>query len=418
MEKNILEYLSDSFVENIEKIIEPQFKIEEKIEYINSKKVLESFKKFKISEAHLQGTTGYGYGDMGRDTLEMIFADIFKAEDALVRSQFISGTHTIATTLFGLLRPGDIALSINGKPYDTLDETLGIRENPSSLKAFGVKYEQIDLIDNKFDLKSIKERVMKNDIKVIMIQRSRGYSYRNAFTIEELEEVMKTIREVNNTAIIMVDNCYGEFTETKEPIEVGADVIVGSLIKNIGGAIASTGGYIVGKKDLIELISDRYSAPGLGKEGGASFDHNRKFYQGLFMAPHIVCEAKKIGIFTSKLLTEIGLETEPKFDAVRSDIVQMIKFNEPEKLIKFCQGIQNYSPIDSQVVPMPWDMPGYDSQVIMASGSFTSGSSIELSCDGPVRPPYVAYLQGGVTYAYGKMAVIEAIKKAFENTEE
>lgn len=418
MENNILEYLSDSFVENIEKIIEPQFKIEEKIEYINSKKVLESFKKFKISEAHLQGTTGYGYGDMGRDTLEMIFADIFKAEDALVRSQFISGTHTIATTLFGLLRPGDIALSINGKPYDTLDETLGIRENSSSLKAFGVKYEQIDLIDNKFDLKSIKERVMKNDIKVIMIQRSRGYSYRNAFTIDELEEVMKTIREVNNTAIIMVDNCYGEFTETKEPIEVGADVIVGSLIKNIGGAIASTGGYIVGKKDLIELISDRYSAPGLGKEGGASFDHNRKFYQGLFMAPHIVCEAKKIGIFTSKLLTEIGLETEPKFDAVRSDIVQMIKFNEPEKLIKFCQGIQSYSPIDSQVVPMPWDMPGYDSQVIMASGSFTSGSSIELSCDGPVRPPYVAYLQGGVTYAYGKMAVIEAIKKAFENTEE
>lgn len=418
MEKNILEYLSDSFVENIEKIIEPQFKIEEKIEYINSKKVLESFKKFRISEAHLQGTTGYGYGDMGRDTLEMIFADIFKAEDALVRSQFISGTHTIATTLFGLLRPGDIALSINGKPYDTLDETLGIRENPSSLKAFGVKYEQIDLIDNKFDLKSIKERVMKNDIKVIMIQRSRGYSYRNAFTIEELEEVMKTIREVNNTAIIMVDNCYGEFTETKEPIEVGADVIVGSLIKNIGGAIASTGGYIVGRKDLIELISDRYSAPGLGKEGGASFDHNRKFYQGLFMSPHIVCEAKKIGIFTSKLLTEIGLETEPKFDAVRSDIVQMIKFNEPEKLIKFCQGIQSYSPIDSQVVPMPWDMPGYDSQVIMASGSFTSGSSIELSCDGPVRPPYVVYLQGGVTYAYGKMAVIEAIKKAFENTEE
>ncbi len=418
MEKNSLEYLSDSFVENIEKIIKPQFKIEEKIEYINSKKVLESFKKFKISEAHLQGTTGYGYGDMGRDTLEMIFADIFKAEDALVRSQFISGTHTIATTLFGLLRPGDIALSINGKPYDTLDETLGIRENPSSLKAFGVKYEQIDLIDNKYDLKSIKERVMKNDIKVIMLQRSRGYSYRNAFTIEELEEVIKTIREVNNTAIIMVDNCYGEFTETKEPIEVGADVIVGSLIKNIGGAIASTGGYIVGKKDLIELISDRYSAPGLGKEGGASFDHNRKFYQGLFMAPHIVCEAKKIGIFTSKLLTEIGLETEPKFDAVRSDIVQMIKFNEPEKLIKFCQGIQSYSPIDSQVVPMPWDMPGYDSQVIMASGSFTSGSSIELSCDGPVRPPYVAYLQGGVTYAYGKMAVIEAIKKAFENTEE
>lgn len=404
----------ENLVEKVEKEIELQFKKEEEIEYINSQKVLNAFRKFRISEAHLQGTTGYGYGDMGRDTLEMIFADIFKAEDALVRSQFISGTHTIATTLFGLLRPNDIVISINGKPYDTLDETLAIRENPSSLKAFGVKYEQIDLINNKFDLLAIKERVAKNDIKVIMLQRSRGYSYRNAFTISELEEVIKTIREVNKTAMIMVDNCYGEFTETKEPIEIGADVIVGSLIKNIGGAIASTGGYIVGKKDLVELISDRYSAPGLGKEGGASFDHNRKFYQGLFMSPHIVCEAKKIGIFTSRLLEELGFETEPKFDAVRSDIVQMIKFNDPEKLIKFCQGIQSYSPIDSQVVPMPWDMPGYDSQVIMASGSFTSGSSIELSCDGPVRPPYVAYLQGGTTYAYGKMAVIEAIKRVVE----
>lgn len=404
----------EDLIEKVEKEIELQFKKEEKIEYINSKKVLESFRKFRISEAHLQGTTGYGYGDMGRDTLEMIFADIFKAEDALVRSQFISGTHTIATTLFGLLRPNDIVLSINGKPYDTLDETLGIRENPSSLKAFGVKYEQIDLINNKFNLSEIKERVAKNDIKVIMLQRSRGYAYRNAFTIAELDEVIKTIREVNNTAIIMVDNCYGEFTEEKEPIEIGADVIVGSLIKNIGGAIASTGGYIVGRKDLIELISDRYSAPGLGKEGGASFDHNRRFYQGLFMSPHIVCEAKKIGIFTSKLLEELGFETEPKFDAVRSDIVQMIKFNDPEKLIKFCQGIQSYSPIDSQVVPMPWDMPGYDSQIIMASGSFTSGSSIELSCDGPVRSPYVAYLQGGTTYAYGKMAVIKAIERIME----
>lgn len=404
----------EDLIEKVEKEIELQFKKEEKIEYINSKKVLESFRKFRISEAHLQGTTGYGYGDMGRDTLEMIFADIFKAEDALVRSQFISGTHTIATTLFGLLRPNDIVLSINGKPYDTLDETLGIRENPSSLKAFEVKYEQIDLINNKFNLSEIKERVAKNDIKVIMLQRSRGYAYRNAFTIAELEEVIKTIREVNSTAIIMVDNCYGEFTEEKEPIEIGADVIVGSLIKNIGGAIASTGGYIVGRKDLIELISDRYSAPGLGKEGGASFDHNRRFYQGLFMSPHIVCEAKKIGIFTSKLLEELGFETEPKFDAVRSDIVQMIKFNDPEKLIKFCQGIQSYSPIDSQVVPMPWDMPGYDSQIIMASGSFTSGSSIELSCDGPVRSPYVAYLQGGTTYAYGKMAVIKAIERIME----
>ena len=269
----------------------------------------------------------------------------------------------------------------------------------------------MSFLNNKFNIKAIRERVSKNDIKLIMIQRSRGYSYRNAFLISEIEEVIKNIRDVNKNAIIFVDNCYGEFTETMEPSEVGADIVVGSLIKNIGGAIAQTGGYIVGKKELIALISDRYSAPGLGKEGGASFEHNRKIMQGLFMAPHIVCEAKKIGIFTAKLLDECGFETEPKFDATRSDIVQMIKFNDENKLIKFCQGIQASSPIDSHVVPMPWDMPGYDSKIIMAAGAFTSGSSIELSCDGPLREPYVAYLQGGVTYSYGKIAVIEALKR-------
>lgn len=401
----------NELIKKVEKEIKFQFEKEEEIEYKNSEKVLSAFRKFKISEAHLQGTTGYGYGDLGRDTIEEMYAEIFKAEDALVRSQFISGTHTIATVLFGILRPGDTVLSINGKPYDTLDETIGIRENPSSLASFGVKYEQIDLIDNKFDIEKIKARAKENNIKLIIIQRSRGYEYRNAFTISQIEEVISKIREVNKDVYIMVDNCYGEFTEEREPIEAGADVIVGSLIKNMGGSIASTGGYIVGKKELIELISDRYSAPGLGKEGGASFEHNRKIMQGLFMAPHIVCEAKKIGIFASKLLEELGFTTEPKFDSVRSDIVQMIKFDDPDKLIKFCQGIQSFSPIDSHVVPMPWDMPGYDSQVIMASGSFTSGSSIELSSDGPLRPPYVAFLQGGITYSYGKMAVVNAIKK-------
>ncbi len=401
----------DELVYEVENEIKEQFAKEEKIELVNSKKILDAFRKHKISEAHMQGTTGYGYGDLGRDTIEEIYADIFKAEDALVRTQFISGTHTIATALFGVLRPGDTVLSVNGKPYDTLDETLGIRDNPSSLKAFGVKYEQIDLVDNKFDLETIKNRVSQNDIKLIIMQRSRGYAYRNAFTIAEIEEVIKAIRSVNTSSYIMIDNCYGEFTEEREPIEVGADYIVGSLIKNIGGSIAQSGGYIVGKKELIDLISDRYSAPGLGKEGGASFDSNRKILQGLFMAPHIVCEAKKIGIFTSRLLEKLGFETEPKFDAVRSDIVQMIKFNDSEKLVKFCQGIQAYSPVDSHVIPEPWDMPGYDSKIIMASGSFTSGSSIELSCDGPVRPPYVAYLQGGITYSYGKIAVVEAIKR-------
>ncbi len=405
MEKLILE---------VEKEIKEQFEKEEKIEIINSKKVLDAFRKFQVSEAHLHGTTGYGYGDIGRDTIENIYADIFKADTALVRSQFISGTHTISCCLFGILRPNDIVLSINGKPYDTLDEVIGIRDNPSSLKAFGIKYEQIDLVNNKFNFKAIKERVKKGDIKLIIIQRSRGYSYRNAFLIEEIEEVIKSIREVNKNVNIMVDNCYGEFTETREPIEVGADVVVGSLIKNIGGSIAQTGGYVVGRKDLVDLISDRYSAPGLGKEGGASFEHNRKIMQGLFMAPHIVCEAKKIGIFASRLLEKLGFETEPKYDAVRSDIVQMIKFGTPEKLIKFCQGIQNYSPIDSYVKPMPWDMPGYENQIIMAAGAFTSGSSIELSCDGPLSEPYVAYLQGGVTYAYGKIAVVEAIKNMID----
>lgn len=404
----------EQLVEKVELEIKEQFLKEERVEFENSKKVLDAFKKFQVSEAHLHGTTGYGYGDIGRDVIESIYADIFKAEDALVRTQFISGTHTISSTLFGILRPGDTVLSINGKPYDTLDEVLGIRDNNSSLKSFGVKYEQIDLINNKFDLETISKRTMKNDIKLIIMQRSRGYAYRNAFTISEMKEVISEIRKVNKTAIIMIDNCYGEFTEEKEPIEIGADVVVGSLIKNIGGAIAETGGYIVGRKDVIDLVSDRYSAPGLGKEGGASFEHNKKILQGLFMAPHIVCEAKKIGIFASKLFEELGFETEPKFNARRSDIVQMIKFNSTEKLIKFCQGIQANSPIDSHVVPMPWDMPGYDSQVIMAAGSFTSGSSIELSCDGPIREPFVAYLQGGVTYSYGKYAVIEAIKGIME----
>jgi len=400
----------EKIIEKVEKEIQDRFQFEEAIEFANSKKVLDTFRKYHLSEAHLHGTTGYGYGDLGRDTIEEMYADIFKAEDALVRSQFISGTHTISCALFGILRPGDIVLSINGKPYDTLDETLGIRENPSSLKAFGVKYEQIDLVENQFDISTIMERVSRKDIKLIMIQRSRGYSYRNAFLISEIEQVIKAIRSVNQDVTIFVDNCYGEFTETREPIEVGADVVVGSLIKNIGGAIAQSGGYVVGRKNLIALISDRYSAPGLGKEGGASFEHNRKIMQGLFMAPHIVCEAKKIGIFAAKLLSEYGFETEPKYDAIRSDIVQMIKFEDADKLVRFCQGIQAYSPIDSHVVPMPWDMPGYDSQIIMAAGAFTSGSSIELSCDGPLRAPYVAYLQGGITYSYGKMAVIEALK--------
>ena len=397
-------------IQKTEKQVEDVFKQIDEIELINTERVLKAFSNHKISEAHLNGTTGYGYGDVGREAIESMFCELFETEEALVRTQFISGTHTISTTLFGILRPGDTVLSINGKPYDTLDEVIGIRENPSSLKAFGVTYEQIDLKDGLFDIKAIKERVSKNDIKMIIVQRSRGYAFRKAFTIEELEEVFKVIREVNSEVIIMVDNCYGEFVDIKEPTHVGADIAVGSLIKNIGAGIAPTGGYIVGKKHLIDLISDRYSAPGLGKEGGATFGLNRQILQGLFMAPHTVCQALKIDVFTSALLEQIGYETYPKYDEKRSDIVQMIKFNDADKLIKFCQAIQANSPIDSHVVPEPWDMPGYEDKVIMASGAFTAGSSIEISCDGPIRPPYIAYLQGGLTYASGKIAVINAVK--------
>ena len=403
--------MKENLVKETELEIQEVFRKNEEIEVINSKKVIEAFKKYSVNEAHFAGTTGYGYNDFGRETIEKIFCDIYKAEEALVRMQFISGTHTIATTLFGILRPGDTVLSINGKPYDTLDETLGIRENPSSLAVYGVKYEQIDLLPgNKFDIESIKKRVSEKNVKLVIMQRSRGYEYRNAFLIEQMEEAIKAVKESDSNAIVMVDNCYGEFTEEKEPIEIGADVVVGSLIKNMGGGIAPTGGYIVGRKDLIELISDRYSAPGLGKEGGATFDFNRKALQGLFMAPHIVCEAKKIGIFAARLLEKLGYEVSPKYNEKRSDIVQMIKFNNPDKLIRFCQGIQYNSPVDSNVTPEPWDMPGYENKVIMAAGAFTSGSSIELSCDAPMRDPYVAYLQGGMTYAYGKMAVINAVK--------
>ena len=389
--------------------LKPIFDNLDSIEYENTKKVLEAFKESKISEAHLNGTTGYGYGDIGREAVESIFTRVFKGEDALVRSQFISGTQTISTCLFGILRPGDTVLSINGKPYDTLDKVIGIEDNSSSLKSWGINYEQVELKEGKLDIPSIVERVSKNDIKLIICQRSRGYLYRDAFTIEEFENVFKEIRRVNNKAYIMVDNCYGEFTDVKEPLEVGADIIVGSLIKNPGAGIAKTGGYIVGKKELIDLISDRYSAPGLGKEGGASFNHNREILQGFFMAPHTVNQALKTAVFSAYCLDKLGYEVSPKYDSKRSDIVQMIKFQDPDKLVKYCQGIQSMSPVDSHVKPMPWDMPGYTDQVVMASGSFVSGSSIEISCDGPIRPPYVAYQPGGLTYQSGKIAVLNAI---------
>ena len=406
--------IKDDIIElskKVEKDLAPIFKEVEEIEEYNSLKVLSAFQKNNLSEMHFNGTTGYGYGDIGRDTIESIFADVFKAEDSLVRTQFISGTHAISTLLFGILRPNDTLISISGKPYDTLDEVIGIVENKSSLQSYGVKYEQIELINDDFDYKAIEERVKKGNIKLIEIQRSRGYSTRKTIDLEKVEKVIKLIKEIDKNVIIMIDNCYCEFVTKKEPIEVGADVVVGSLIKNLGGGIAPNGGYIAGRKDIVELAAERLTAPGLGKEVGPSLGINKQILQGLFFAPQVVASSLKTAIFASKMLEELGYNVEPKFNDKRADIVQTIEFNDREKLIRFCQGIQAASPVDSNSIPMPWDMPGYTDQVIMAAGAFTQGSSIELSCDGPIRPPYIAFLQGGLTYRYGKLGILKAISR-------
>ena len=395
----------------VEKDLAPIFKNVEEVEEYNSLKVLSAFQKYNLSEMHFNGTTGYGYGDIGRDTIENIFAEVFKAEDSLVRTQFISGTHAISTLLFGILRPNDTLISISGKPYDTLDEVIGIVENKSSLQSYGVKYEQIELVNDDFDYNAIEERVKKGNIKLIEIQRSRGYSTRKTIDLEKVEKVIKLIKDIDKNVIIMIDNCYCEFVTKKEPIEVGADVVVGSLIKNLGGGIAPNGGYIAGRKDIVELAAERLTAPGLGKEVGPSLGINKQILEGLFFAPQVVASSLKTAIFASKMLEELGYNVEPKFNDKRADIVQTIEFNDKEKLIKFCQGIQAASPVDSNSVPMPWDMPGYTDQVIMAAGAFTQGSSIELSCDGPIRPPYIAFLQGGLTYGYGKLGILKAISR-------
>ena len=397
--------------EKITKEISPIFQeIEKKCEK-NTLKVLKAFNKYNISDMHFGSTTGYGYGDVGRDTIEKVFAEVLGAEDSLVRGQFISGTHALTVALFAFLRPNDTMLSICGKPYDTLDEVIGIVENKSSLKSYGVKYEQIDLIEDDFDYDKILERVSKNDIKLIEIQRSRGYALRKSITLDKMEKVIKLIRTVNKDVIIMVDNCYGEFVDKVEPLAIGADVIVGSLIKNLGGGIAPNGAYIAGKKELVELAAERLTAPGLGKEVGPTMGINKYILQGLFMAPSVVASSLKTAIYASKMLEELGYKAVPRFDEKRSDIVQTIEFGDKEKLIKYCQGIQMGSPIDSNSIPEPWDMPGYTDQVIMAAGAFTQGSSIELSCDAPIRPPYTAFLQGGLTYGYGKLGILKAISR-------
>ncbi len=390
--------------------IQTEFKQIEQVCQYNSLKVLKAFQDNHISDMHFGSTTGYGYGDVGRDTIEKVFAQVLKAEDSLVRSQFISGTHALTVALFAFLRPGDTLLSITGKPYDTLDEVIGIQENPSSLKSYGISFEQIELVENDFNYTAIQERLKKEKVKLIEIQRSKGYSTRKSISIEQVEKVIECIRQVDKEVIIMIDNCYCEFVGTKEPLEVGADVIVGSLIKNLGGGIAPNGAYIAGRKDLVELAAERLTAPGEGKEVGPTLGINKSILQGLFLAPSVVAASLKTAVLASRMLEKLGYRVEPFYHEKRADIVQTIYFGTPEKLIAYCQGIQMGSPIDADSIPEPWDMPGYTDQVIMAAGAFTQGSSIELSCDGPIRPPYVAFMQGGLTYEYGKIGVLKAIQ--------
>ena len=397
-------------IDEMEKECLEQFKLIDDVCFYNSEKVLKAFQENSVSETHFNSTTGYGYNDAGRDVIEKIFASVFKAEDAIVRNQFISGSHALSVTLFALLRPNDTLLSITGKPYDTLDEVIGIVDNPSSLKSFNVNYEQIDLIDNDFDYKKIEEVLKNKKIKVIEIQRSKGYSTRKSITISKLEKVIKFIKNIDKEVIIMIDNCYCEFVSTKEPIEVGADIVVGSLIKNLGGGIAPNGAYVVGRKDLIKLVGERLTLPGEGKEVGPSLGVNKYILQGLFFAPSVVASSLKTAILASKVFESLGYEVEPKYNEERADIVQNIIFHDKDKLIKFCQSIQAGSPIDSYVEPIPWAMPGYQDEVIMAAGTFTQGSSIELSCDGPIREPYIAYLQGSLMYPYGKLAIMKALE--------
>lgn len=398
-------------VNEAEESLKEEFKKIDDLEEKNSLKVLNAFHNANISEVHFNSTTGYGYGDLGRDAIEEVFSEVLGAEDALVRNQMISGSHALTVCFFALLRPNDNMLSITGLPYDTMHEVIGIKENSSSLKAFGVNYKQIDLIDNDFDYESIIDTLKNEKIKLIEIQRSKGYSTRKSLTIDKVEKIIKKIREVDKDVIIMVDNCYCEFVEDKTPLEVGADVIVGSLIKNLGGGIAPNGAYIAGKKEYVELAGERLTLPGEGKEVGPTLGINKQILQGLYTAPSVVASSLKTAILTAKVLENLGYNVEPKYNEPRADIVENVIFNDEKKLIDYVCSIQEASAIDANATTIPVDMPGYDDKVIMASGSFTQGSSIEISCDGPIRSPYIAYQQGGLTYRYGKIAIINAVSK-------
>lgn len=407
--KRIIEYVYDC-----EEMIKEQIKEIDKVSFYNSMKVLGAFHKCNVNEGCFNGTTGYGYNDYGRDTVEEVYKEVFKCEDALVRGQLISGTHALTVALAAMLRPGDTMLSITGKPYDTLDKVIGIEDNDSSLISYGIKYEQVDLINSEFDVEKIYKALLAKKIKLVTIQRSKGYSNRDSISIEKLENIIKQIRRVDKNVIIMVDNCYCEFVSYKEPTEVGADLVVGSLIKNLGAGIATNGAYICGKKKLVELCAERLNVPGQAKEVGPSGGNNRMFLLGLYMAPSVVSSSLKTSTLMSYIMERLGYKVSPRYNDTKADIVLNIEFGNREKLIDFCRVIQSSSAIDAKAVVEPSDMPGYNSQIIMASGSFTQGSSIELSCDGPLREPYIAYMQGSLTYDYGKIAIINVVSKFLE----
>lgn len=421
MDKN--KFIKDNFgisdktlklVSEAEESIKEQFKHIENICEINQLRVMKVFADNRVSDSHFVATTGYGYDDLGRDTLDRVYADIMGAEDALVRHNFISGTHTISTALFAVLRPNDILVSITGKPYDTLEEVIGIQGEAGngSLKDFGVKYVQIDLKhDGTPDLEQIKFTLTHMNVKAVTIQRSKGYGWRPTYSAKDIGALIEFVKKISPETICIVDNCYGEFVETEEPTAYGADLIAGSLIKNPGGGLAPTGGYIAGKQKYVELCAYRLTSVGIGKEAGASLGFNRQMYQGLFMAPHVVSQALKAAVLCSAVFEKLGFEVDPKPNEIRHDIIQSIKFGDPDKVTAFCQGIQKGAPVDSFVTPEPWDMPGYSSQVIMAAGAFVQGASIELSADAPIKPPYIAYMQGGLTYESAKLGIMVAADK-------
>lgn len=415
--------ISDKTIElfnKAEKKLKEQFKNVDKIAEYNQLKVLNAFQKNRISYTHFSETSGYGYDDIGRDSLDRVYADVFGAEDAIVRHNIISGTQAIASCLYGILRPGDTMISVIGAPYDTLEEVIGIRgkEDCGSLKDFAVNYKQVDLLDgNQVDYNKIMSTLTENKVRLALIQRSRGYDWRESLTVEKIGDIIACIKDVSPDTVCMVDNCYGEFVETKEPTEVGADIIVGSLIKNAGGSLALSGGYIAGRADLVEKISYRLTAPGLGRHTGASLGFNRNMYQGFFMAPHVVAQSIKTAMLCAEIFKSLGFEVCPEPDGVRSDIIQAIKLKNPDNVIKFCQAIQKGSVIDSYVTPEPWDMPGYENPVIMAAGAFVQGASIELSADAPICEPYIAYMQGGVIYDAAKIGILKAADAVGETRE-